>query len=457
MSSSKPRRVVIIGAGFGGLACARKLADRRDVHLTIVDRTNHHLFQPLLYQVASSTLSIQDISRSLRSIFSRAKYAEHLEIRFDHVKRIDLSSRSIYYPSGELLHYDDLVVATGARTSFFGNDHWADFVYELKSAEDALAIRQQVLRNLELAERIETAKRQKLTNIIIVGGGPTGVELAGAFADLIKRNLARNFRNFDAENQRIILIEAQSRLLTAFATEQSEYTRKHLENQGVEVRLNSMVNDIQKGQLTLKDGETIHSDIIIWAAGVEGTPLVRTLGVELTRSGQVPVDENLAISGYPEVSVIGDTAAVIQQNGSPVPGVAPAATQEGTYVAQKIIREIEGDKRKNPFRYRDKGKMAIVGKGSAVVEIGGWRTKGWLGWSIWLLVHLLFLIDFRSKLGVLSSWLWAYVRNTPGSRVFPSNATKDIQSAEDPPIDGAPAMQKGQFEEKTSLLDKKQS
>lgn len=426
MPSTLPR-IVVIGGGFGGLACARKLNKRPDLHVTLIDRTNHHLFQPLLYQVATSTLSIQDISRSLRTVFDRSKQADQLNIRYDHVESIDLPTKEIALSSGQKIPYDYLVVATGVKSSFFGNDHWQQHVYELKSAQDALSIRQHVLQNLELAERREETDRSKLTSIVIVGGGPTGVELAGAFADLIKRNLARNFRHFDTESQSITLIEAQDRLLTPFAENQGEYTRKHLQDQGVDVRLNSMVSDISEGQLTLADGEILKSDIIIWAAGVEATPLTRTLNTELTRNGQVKVDEYLAVPGHPEVSVIGDAAAIYQKDGSPVPGVAPAATQGGNYVADKIIRDLEDDRRATPFSYLDKGKMAIIGKGSAIVDIRGWQAKGWFGWLIWLFIHLLFLIDFRSKIGVLLSWFWAYVRNTPGSRVFPSPSVKEAE------------------------------
>ncbi|MEM9237448.1 MAG: NAD(P)/FAD-dependent oxidoreductase [Verrucomicrobiota bacterium] len=429
MIRSRPH-VVIIGAGFGGLACARRLTKNDQLQVTLVDRTNHHLFQPLLYQVASSTLTAQDISRSIRSLFTKD---EAVNIRYDLAEQVDLNAKSVHLASGGRLDFDYLVVAAGARTSFFGNDHWAEHVFQLKTIADAFEIRQRVLRNLELADRPNIGERDSLTTIVIVGGGPTGVELAGSFADLIKRNMSRSFRHFETDRQRIILLEGRERLLTPFDPSQSEYTREHLESLGVEVRTDCKVEDIRHQCLQLEGEETLSADVIIWAAGVEAANLTRSLGVPLSRSGQVKVGRDLSIPGHPETFVIGDAAAVEQEDGSFVPGVAPAATQGGIYVAEKILRDLNGDQREWPFRYVDKGKMAIVGRGSAVVDINGWQARGWFGWLIWLFVHLLFLIDFRSKFGVLIAWFWAYIHNTPGSRVLTTGSEETEGICHKPP------------------------
>ena len=423
MPPSSPQHVVIIGAGFGGLACARKLSKEGGIKVTLIDRRNHHLFQPLLYQVATSTLTAPNIARSIRSLFGKD---EEVDVVYDQVKNIDLECHKVLFQSGAQLPYHSLVIATGARTSFFGNDHWAEHVFQLKSLSDAFEIRKRVLRNLELVDRDPQLEKEELSTVVIVGGGPTGVELAGAFSDLIQRTMAKSFRNTDMTRQRIILLEGQDRLLTPFHPEQSDYTRKRLEKSGVEVRTESIVLDIQPNLVTLKDGETIPAAAIIWTAGVEATSITRDLGVELTRNGQVKVIPDLSVPGHPQVFVIGDAAAVFQKDGSPVPGVAPAATQEGLYVAKRIITPDSSTS--EPFRYVDKGKMAIVGKGSAIVDIRDWRTEGILGWFIWLFIHVLFLVDFRSKAAVLINWFWAYVRNMPGSRVFTtaSDETEDV-------------------------------
>lgn len=416
INATSQKKIVIIGAGFGGLACARKLARKEGVKVTLVDRRNHHLFQPLLYQVATSTLSAPDIARSTRSLFDKK---DQVDIIYDQVDDLDLAQKTLLFSSGKTLPFDSLVIATGVKTSFFGNDHWAEHVFQLKSLSDAIGIRKRVLRNLELFDRNggeSGSVQEELSTVVIVGGGPTGVELSGAFSDLIRRTLAKSFRNSDMRKQRIILLEGQDRLLTPFHETQSRYTRDQLEECGVEVRTNCMVQDIQKNKVTLKDGETIAAGTIIWAAGVEGTGITRKLGAELTRSGQVKVAPDLSVPGHPDVYVIGDAAAVYEFDGTPVPGVSPAAIQEGNYVAKRILKPRKLDE--EPFEYFDKGKMAIVGKGSAVVDVRGWRVNGIIGWLIWLFIHLIFLVDFRSKVGVLINWFWSYVRNKPGSRVF---------------------------------------
>lgn len=412
------KHVVIVGAGFGGLACARKLAGKAGIRVTLVDRRNHHLFQPLLYQVATFTLAAPDISRSIRAIFDQA---ENVTIRYDEVESVHLEARVLGMKSGESLTYDHLVLATGARSSFFGNDAWAEHVFQLKSLSDAFEIRKRVLGNLELAERADLATQAVLGTVVIIGGGPTGVELAGAFSDLIQRTMRRSFRSYDTRKQRIVLIEARDRLLGVFTPSQADYACRRLEKLGVTVRLETAVSGITRGQVTLSSGEVIEAGAIIWTAGVEATPLTRKLGVELTRTGLVKTRDDLSLPGYPDAFAIGDTAAVEQKDGRLVPGVAPAAAQEGEYVARRILglRAASG-----PFVYRDKGSMAIIGRNSAVVDVSGKRVNGTLAWLIWLFVHVVFLATFRSKLGVLLAWFWAYTHDAPGSRVFTSASSE---------------------------------
>ena len=424
MAHNDIHHVVIIGAGFGGLTCAKKLAKKKNVRITLLDRQNHHLFQPLLYQVATATLSSPDIARSIRGIFSNKT---NVEINYDEAKRISIEDKKVHLLSGKEIAYDSLVLATGARSSFFGNDHWRKHVHQLKALNDAVGIRRHVLRNLEFAEQAKGKEQRTLSTVVIVGGGPTGVELAGAFSDLIKRNMKRNFRHFDTSQQRIILIEAQDYLLGAFDEKHSEYTEARLTKLGVEVQTNTMVSDISEDLVTLANGKTIEATTIIWTAGVEAAPINHTLGVELTRSGLVKVNPDLTIPDHPSAFVIGDAAAVLQKNGDPVPGVAPAAAQGGKHVARTLIKyKFKGKEEYPAFRYRDKGQMAIIGKWSAVVQVKKWKVKGWFAWMIWLFIHVLFLVDFRSKIGVMFNWFWAYIFNIQGSRVFTNPSSKNI-------------------------------
>ncbi|MDP0489913.1 MAG: NAD(P)/FAD-dependent oxidoreductase [Verrucomicrobiota bacterium JB023] len=416
MSSETVKHVVIIGGGFGGLACAKQLSRREQFRVTLIDRRNHHLFQPLLYQVATATLTAPDIARSLRGMFGDKDWVETL---YDEACGIDLDEKTVALASGNVLDYDVLVMATGARTSFFGNDHWAEHVHELKSLNDAIGIRKHVLRNLEFADQCSGPEQEKLATVVIVGGGPTGVELAGAFCDLVKRNMKRHFRRFDTNRQKIILVEGQDRLLTPYSPELSQYTEEQLTKLGVEVRTGSLVSDIQPGKVILDGKEELEAATIIWAAGVQATALTRQIkpAPELVGPGLVKVDPDLSIPGYPSAFVIGDCASMVS-DGERVPGVAPAAVQAGEHVARLIATTPLDQKRNHPFKYNDKGKMAIVSKGSAVVEVKDSKIKGWLGWMMWLFVHVLFLVDFRNKLGVLIHWFWAYVKNVPGTRVF---------------------------------------
>ncbi len=420
MAKDNIQHVVIIGAGFGGLACAKQLAKRKIFRVTLIDKQNHHLFQPLLYQVATTTLSTSDIARSIRGLFAKQ---DRVNVVYNEVKSIELKDKSLTFSSGETLGYDSIVIATGARTSFFGNNHWAQYVHQLKTLNDAMGIRQEVLRNLDLANQSSEAEQQLLSTVVIIGGGPTGVELAGAFSDLIKTSLKRDFRKFDSTKQRIILLEGQSRLLGAYAEDHSEYTKQRLVDLGVDVRTSTMVEDIMEKKVMLKGGEVIDAGVIIWGAGVEAHPMLQSLGVELARGGYVPVAEDLSIPGYPEAFVIGDTAAIDDGNGGKLPGVAPVAIQGAEHVARQIAtRPLDASPaERDIFEYKDKGKMAIVGKGAAIVQVDKWKFQGWFAWVIWLFIHLVFLVDFRSKVGVLLSWFWSYMFKAPGSRVYPAS------------------------------------
>lgn len=415
------KHVVVIGAGFGGIATVKRLLKKDDIRITVVERRNHHLFQPLLYQVATTTLTAPEIARSVRSIFADE---ERVTVIYDSVIDFNLPDKKVILDSGNELSYDYVVLATGARTSFFGNNHWREHTHQLKSLSGAFNIRRDVLRNIELAERCDKVCQNETGTVVIVGGGPTGVELAGAFADLIRRSMGRNrnFKNFKPDQQRIILVEGMKNVLGVFDEDQSIYAKKKLESLGVEVRTEAMVENIEPNLVTLKGGEQIKAGTIIWTAGVEATPLTQKLGVELTRGGLVITTDKLNIKDHPEFFVIGDTAAVAKPEGGFVPGVAPAATQGGEYAANCILGEIQGPPVDKPFSYHDKGKMAIIGKGSAIVDINGIKAHGFIGWLLWLFVHVILLIDFRSKLSVLASWVWSYCSDSPGSRVFTTSS-----------------------------------
>jgi NADH dehydrogenase len=412
-------KVLIIGGGFAGLECARGLADDPRFEVTLIDRTNHHLFQPLLYQVATASLAAPDIARSIRQILADA---ENVTVLMDEITAIDPAGKSATGSSGTVYPFDFLLLASGARTSFFGNDAWQDHCLSLKSLADAQNIRRTVLSNLELAERTDDpARREFLMTVAIVGGGPTGVELAGAFADLVHRSLKSNFRRIDTAKLRIVLIEGSEHVLEAFDPEQSLYARQRLENLGVEVRNNTRVTDVREGLLEFKDGTRLEAAAIIWAAGVAASPLTGFLGLPTDRGGRVTPTADLTLPGFPEIFVAGDLVRMSDLDGQPVPGVAPAAVQMGRHVARSIKTG-----KHEAFDYFDKGIMAIIGKNCAVVKSGGLRLNGFLAWLMWLFVHIAFLIGFRNKLSVLLGWAWAYLVNRPDARiiVYPPGSRK---------------------------------
>jgi NADH dehydrogenase len=393
--------VLVLGGGFGGLWATRALASA-PVRVTLVDRTNHHLFQPLLYQVATAGLSAPDIAAPLRHILRRQK---NVTVRLDDAESIDLDARTVKLADG-VLGYDYLLVATGATHAYFGNDTWAEHAPGLKTLDDALAIRSRVLSAFEAAEREDdAAARRRWLEFVVIGGGPTGVELAGTLAEIARHTLPREFRRADVCSARVHLVEAGTRVLAAMPAELSEKTRRQLRKLGVEVHTGKPVTAIDADGVTMGDVR-IDSRTVLWAAGVAASPLGRQLGVATDRAGRVPVAPDLSLPGHPEVFVIGDLASV-QQDGKPVPGVAPAAKQMGAHVAGVLRDRLCGAASK-PFRYRDYGNLATIGRMAAVVHYGKLKLSGLLAWWFWLVAHLFFLIGFRNRIIVLVNWGWSY-------------------------------------------------
>ncbi len=410
-------RVIIVGGGFAGLNAAKGLAEAK-ASLLLLDRTNHHLFQPLLYQVATSVLSPSDIASPIRQVLSKQS---NVQVALSPVDRIDLENRRICLPHQDI-DYDYLVLAAGATHSYFSHETWPLFAPGLKTVEDALKIRNRVLLAYEEAEwETDHEKRRAKLTFVVVGGGPTGVELAGALKEIAAHAIPRDFRFIDTTTARVILVEAGDRLLPAMPEESSRSALKQLERIGVEVRLNCPVTDFREGEVEL-GSEVLPAANIIWAAGVRGAPLAQTLGVPLDKAGRVPVNPDLSLPGHPEVFVAGDLAhAVDSLTQKPVPGVAPAAIQMGQHVAKIIRSEIEaGESRpeREHFHYLDKGSMATIGRCRAVASIKGVKAKGLMAWLLWSLVHIWSLIGFRKRVFVFFSWLWSYFVYSPKARII---------------------------------------
>ena len=395
-------RVVIIGGGFGGLFAARALR-RVPVHVTLVDRRNHHVFQPLLYQVASAALSPGDIASPIRWILRRQP---NVEVVLAEVRSIDTSANRLQLSDGTLA-YDYLIAAPGSTHAYFGHDEWQHIAPGLKTLEDALEIRRRVLMAFERAEREpDPAKQRSLLTFVVVGGGPTGVELAGAFAEIAHHSLTRDFRHFDPHSSRILLLEAGPSVLATFPESLHEAARKDLERLGVEVRTGRPVTSVTEEAVRVGD-ETIEAATVLWAAGVAASPLGATLGVPLDRAGRVFVQPDLTIPGHRNVFVIGDLASLNGPKGKPLPGVAQVAIQMGKHAAANIGRAL-AQQPYAPFVYHDLGNMATIGRASAVADFGWLRLHGVIGWLAWLFVHILNLIGFRNRLVVFVQWAWAY-------------------------------------------------
>ncbi len=409
--------IVVVGAGFAGLAFVRNFPAHR-ARITIIDRQNHHLFQPLLYQVATAGLSAVDIAQPIRAVFGARP---NLEVIMSEVTAIDSATKRLVHARGELT-FDYLVLAAGGATNYFGHPEWEEFAPGLKSLDDAQRIRRLVLCSLERAEtEPDPAKRDAAMNIVVIGGGPTGVELAGAFAELTRTVLNKDFDHIDPTKVRVRLIEGSPRVLAAFPPELSESALLQLQRLGVEVRTGVRVESIRAGELVVA-GETIRADNIIWAAGVGAAPIARQLGVELDRGGRIKILSDLSVPGGPEIFALGDLVTLIDAKGVAVPGVAQGAMQMGEHVAAVIECELREGKRlpseRAAFVYRDKGSMATIGRSAAVALIGGRKLSGYPAWLAWLAVHLLFLVGFRSKFSVLMQWAYSYFTYKRGARII---------------------------------------
>ena len=405
-------RVVIVGAGFGGLTAAKALSGK-PFDVTVIDQHNYHLFQPLLYQVATAGLSPAEIASPIRGILSREQNAN---VMLGKVSGVDTARREVL-AEGRRIPYDTLILATGARHAYFGHDDWAAHAPGLKTIDDATYIRRRILLAFEKAEtEPDAAERARLLNFVIVGGGPTGVEMAGAIAELANRALAADFRAIDPRAARIILVEAAPRLLTPFDPSLSEAAKKSLEQLGVEVRLGAAVTALDAEGVSI-GADRIEARTVIWGAGVMASPAGSWLGAETDRAGRVKVSGDLSVPGHPDIFVIGDTALTATEDGNPLPGVAPVAKQQGQYVADLIVARQKGEPVK-PFRYRDFGSLATIGRSRAVVQMGRLKIKGFIAWLLWCVAHIYFLIGFRNRLVVATNWLWNYVTFQRGTRLI---------------------------------------
>jgi len=412
--------IVVIGAGFAGLNFC-KTFPRGLARITVVDRTNHHLFQPLLYQVATAGLAVPDIAQPVRSILAKRS---DVTVLMDEVTGIDLAARQVSCRTSSLT-YDYLVVAAGGRTSYFGHPEWERHAPGLKSIDDAVRVRREILGAFERAETIDDpVEQRRLMTTVVIGGGPTGVELAGAFAELQRHVLAGDFRRVNPGIARVILVEGSPRVLGQYSEELSAKARKQLEDLGVSVWVGTRVADIREGEVDIQGGETIRAGNIIWAAGVSASPLAAMLGVQPDRAGRVPVQPDLSIADHPEVLALGDMVTITSPDGAPVPGICPAAIQMGQHASRVLAREIKSRARggapapREPFRYFDKGTMATIGRRRAIAQIRKLEVSGMLAWLMWLFVHLVFLIGFRNKISVFTNWTYSYLTYKRGARVI---------------------------------------
>jgi NADH:quinone reductase (non-electrogenic) len=413
-----PQRVVIVGAGFGGLYAAQALR-RAPVEVTIVDRRNHHLFQPLLYQVAAAALSPGDIAYPIRAVLSRQKNARVL---LAEATAIDLKARKVILKDGEL-EYDFLILATGVSHAYFGHDEWEKFAPGLKTLEDALEIRRRILYTFELAEReSDESRRRALLTFVVIGGGPTGVELAGAIAEISGQVMVSDFRTINPREARVILVEAGPRVLATYPPDLSAKAENSLQGLGVEVWTNTPVTSVER-QLVRAAERDIPAATILWAAGVKASPIARSLGVELDKAGRVLVSPDLSVPGHPEAYVIGDLACFTHQTGKALPGVAPAAIQQGRHAATNIRRALSG-REALPFHYLDKGTLATIGRAAAVADFGFVKFSGLIAWLAYLFIHIFFLIGFRNRFVVMFEWAWAYLTFQRSARLITGDIDK---------------------------------
>lgn len=406
------KKIVIIGAGFGGLTAAKVLA-KFNFDITIIDKTNHHVFQPLLYQVATTALSPADIATPIRSVFSKNK---NVKVLLGEVREIKREKRKVLF-NGSELDFDYLIVATGSRHSYFGKDEWEKFAPGLKTMNDALKIREKILLSLEAAEKeVDPVKRQKYLNFVIIGGGPTGVELAGAISEIVNKNVLPDFRNITASMTKVYLIEALPRILSSYPDNLSARALQDLKKLEVEVILNQKVSEINDHGVKVGD-RFIESSNVLWAAGNQSSSLIKSLNTEIDRAGRAVVKDDLSIKEDDKIFVIGDAAAIKNKKGEYLPAIAPVAMQQGRYVARIIAKNLTGNSRK-AFKYNDKGTMATIGKAKAVGVVKGIKLSGLIAWLAWSFVHIAYLIGFRNRLRVMVEWIWYYITNRPGIRLI---------------------------------------
>jgi NADH dehydrogenase len=423
---SKDLHIVIVGAGFGGLACAKALGNA-PARVTVIDRANYHLFVPLLYQVATAALSPADIARPIRRILGRHK---NIDVVLGDVTAIDTNSRMLTTSAGPIGPYDKLVVATGSRYSYFGHPEWMAHAKGPRSLEDARFIRTKLLTAFERADSTtDQAERDRLMMIIVVGGGPTGVEMAGSVAELARHALARDFRHIDPRQARILLVEAGPRLLSSFPQSLAEYAEHALKKLGVTVMLGQPVENISADG-AMVGGKVISAATVIWGAGIEAAPGVKMLGVPLDRAGRVSVGPDLSVPGLPGVYVLGDSAVALDEDGQPLPALAQVAAQQGEYLGRRLAAEARGRPLGKPFRFRNRGNTAIVGRHAAVFDFGQWQLKGRFAWFLWALVHVYLLVGFENRLQVVIQWLWSYLTYERGARlIMPDAADKRNNSS----------------------------
>lgn len=418
--SAKLHRVVIVGGGFGGLEAVNRLAGA-PVSITLVDRRNHHLFQPLLYQVATASLATSEIAWPIRYLL-RGRPDDTTLLAT--VTGIDTDARRVTLDGGDSVPYDTLVLATGARHAYFGHDEWEKFAPGLKTLEDATTIRRHILFAFERAERETDPQRQAaLLTFVVIGAGPTGVELAGTIADLAQDTLRPDFRNIDTQKARVVLIEAGPRVLAGFADDLSAYAQRSLEGLGVEVALGHPVTDCNADGVVY-GGQKLQARTIIWAAGVRASPAAEWLGAPADRAGRLMVNADLTVPNHPEIFAIGDTVTVAGPDGNPVPGIAPAAKQQGSYVADVIKARLRGETISAPFRYKHAGSLAQIGKRLAVIDFGRIKLRGALAWWIWGIAHIYFLIGMRNRISVALSWLWIHARDQRSARLITQGSSK---------------------------------
>ncbi|TYP93880.1 NADH dehydrogenase [Fodinibius salinus] len=417
---SERNHVVIIGGGFGGISAAKQLK-KAEVDVTLIDKNNHHLFQPLLYQVATAALSPGDIAVPIRAVLGEHK---GMKVLLGNVVSINKEAQHVELEDGKTVDFDYLIAAPGAQYNYFGNDEWENHAPGLKSIGDALQVREQILFSLEKAEQLEDPKlREPYLTYVIIGGGPTGVEMAGAIGEIAKRNMMRDYSTFSKNETRIFLVEAAPRILNGYPESLAQKAQQTLEDMGVRVLTDTPVTDISNNNVTFSEG-TIETPNIIWAAGVAASPLLSTLDTEQDRTGRVKVTDDLSIPDDDHIFVIGDAAHKKDDDGNPLPALAPVAMQQGKYIGKLIKKEIAGNER-TPFRYADKGTMATIGRAKAVADIRGFKFSGFFAWILWSVVHIFFLIGFRSRFRVFVEWMWHYFTFKRGVRLITDRFTNN--------------------------------